>query len=139
MITRDGYSKDPFIQPTGIVITFAKEMMLETGGVKAWLKYFNEVMSKHEQQWTWLARMKNAPKQDIIHVYIIVLNRLYGRCIYGGHEAGETTVYKPLETGEEYLTDIKWPRIVLSGPFERCPFKRELKGFQGFRYCEDLF
>lgn len=138
MITADGYSKDPSIMPEGIVITWGKDMINLKGGLKKFLQYFHEVMQDEET--TWLQKCKNAPKYDITHVYIIVANRLYAKAYYGGYEKGETEINSP-GAGKSFSRreTIEWPRIVLAGPIEKCPFKRELKGFQGFRYCTKLF
>lgn len=133
MITAKGYSKDPSIMPEGIAVTFGKEMMQEQGGVKQFLWYFNDVMA--DPSCHWLHKMKNKPTMEFDHVYIIVLNRLFGRAFFGGFEKKESVVY----TADGGSKVIDWPRMILAGPIERCPFKRELKGFQGFRYTTKLF
>lgn len=132
MITADGYSKDPSIMPEGIVVTFGKEMMQNNGGQKAMMKYFLEVMA-NEEDW-WMHKMLLWPKIEVADVYIITLNRLWGRVKFGWFEKQATFGYSAVDRKE-----IAWPRMVIVGPFERCPFKRELKGFQGFRYCTKLF
>lgn len=71
----------------------------------------------------------------IIYVYVIVLNRLYCRCCYGGYE--KKTTIGGTATGEEKIID--WPRLILAGPIVKPKFKRTLKGFQGFRYTTQLF
>jgi hypothetical protein len=138
MITADGYSKDPSIMPEGIVITWGKDMIDLKGGLKNFLSYFKEIML--DEDTTWLQKCKNAPKHDIIHVYIIVANRLYAKGFYGGYDKGKTIINTP-STGKSFSRreNIEWPRIIIAGPIEYCPFKRTLKGFQGFRYCTKLF
>lgn len=132
MITSTGYSKDPNIRPEGIVITFGKEMMSNNGGQRSMMKYFLEVMADEEQYW--MHKMLLWPKIEIADVYIITLNRLWGRVKFGWFEKQATFGYTPIDKKE-----ISWPRMVLVGPFEPCPFKRTLKGFQGFRYCTQLW
>jgi hypothetical protein len=134
MITIDGYSKDPNIIPEGIAVTFGREMLEEQGGVKRFLQHFEEWISQGENYW-WLHKCKNKPQADISYVYVIVLNRLYCRCYYGGHES-RTTIGK---TADGKLKNIDWPRIVLAGPIEKPKFKRTMRGFQGFRYTTKLF
>lgn len=138
MITANGYSKEPNMMPEGIVITWSKEMMHLKGGVKKFLQYFDTVMQDEEA--VWLQKQKLAPKQDIIYVYIILLNRLYCRLNYVGFETGKTIVNEP-GTGLSFSRSLQvsWPRILMAGPVIKCPFKRELRGFQGFRYCTKLF
>lgn len=133
MITETGYSKDPSIMPEGIVITFGKEMMESNGGQRAMMKHFLQTMEEEEN--FWMHKMKNWPKVPITDVYIITLNRLWGRVKFGWFDQSAAFAYRP--DGSDF--EVKWPRMVLVGPFEKCPFKRELKGFQGFRYCTKLF
>lgn len=138
MITANGYSKDPNIIPEGVVITWGKDMINLKGGLKNFLKYFNDVMQ--DENTAWLQKNKNEPKYDILFVYILVANRLYARAYYGGYQKGETEINSPgCANSFSRREIIDWPRIILSGPIEKCPFKRTLKGFQGFRYCTKLF
>ena len=138
MITTDGYSKDPNIIPEGIVITWGKDMIQEKGGIRDFIRYFSLIMK--EENSYWLQRCRNKPTYvDLLHVYIIVANRLYGRCFYGGYETGQTNISNGDGRSWSVSNVITWPRIVMGGPFEKCPFKRTLKGFQGFRYCTKLF
>lgn len=132
MITENGYSKDSNIVPEGIVITFGREMMISNGGQKSMMQYFLNTMADDEAYW--MHRMKLWPKVEVTDVYIITLNRLWGRAKFGWFEKDKTFKYSPTDPGE-----ISWPRMVIVGPFEKCPFKRTLKGFQGFRYCTKLF
>lgn len=132
MITANGYSKDPNIVPEGIVVTFGQEMMMEQGGALNFIRYFEKSLA--DEHTYWLHKCKNKPQHDVDHVYIIALNRLYCRCYFGGYETHETTVWDALRPKL-----ISWPRIILAGPIEKPPFKRTLRGFQGFRYATKLF
>jgi hypothetical protein len=134
VITKTGYSKDPNIIPEGIAVTFGKEMMNEQGGVRNFLRHFEDIMSRGDDWW-WLHKCKNKPQQDIAWVYVIVLNRLYCRCYFGGYEKKGTV--GGTADGREII--IQWPRVILAGPIEKPKFKRRLKGFQGFRYTTKLF
>lgn len=122
MITVEGYSKDPNIIPEGIVITWSVELIKRNGGLIAFLRKFEEDMKTGEDMF--INKCRNRPKMDnrILFVYIIVSGRLKYRCFYGGYRSGEP-----------------WPHIVMAGPVEKCPFKRELGGFRGFRYSTKLF
>src|SRR5690349_7414099 len=133
MITERGYSKEPPEAAEGIAVTFGKEMINEQGGLKHFLEGFLECMA-NEEDW-WMHKMKNKPTVEVADVYIIVCNRLYGKVNFGWYE-NEETIGHTMD-GREVIID--WPRLCLVGPFIRCPFKRELKGFQGFRYTKKLF
>lgn len=135
MITATGYSKDPSIMPEGIAITFGKEMYHEKGGLLKFLRWFNEIM--FDENGAFMHKLKNKPVHEIDHVYIIIANRLYGRCLYGGYSNQPTQAF--MMPSDESYVEVDWSRIYLAGPFEKCPFKRELKGFQGFRYTTKLF
>ena len=138
MITEKGYSKDALIMPEGIVVTFGQQMIKEQGGLKTFLKAFQETMSLHETGTYWMHTCSNFPKNEADHIYIIVANRLYGRVYCGGyHRNADENVIGYGATGKQKLMDK--PFVILSGPFEKCPYKRILKGFQGFRYCTKLF
>ncbi len=138
MITETGFAKDPSIMPEGIVVTFGKEMIKEQGGLKTFIKAFQETMSDYDNGGYWMHTCSNFPTIDIDHIYIIVANRLWGRVYCGGFRKNhEKNIVGYGATGKQKLMDK--PFVILSGPFEKCPFKRELKGFQGFRYCTKLF
>lgn len=133
MITANGYSKDTSIRPEAIVITFGKEMIKNNGGQKEVMRFFLQTMETENA--FWMHKMNNRPKLEFTDVYIITCNRLWGRVKFGWYENNATFAYRA--DGSD--VEISWPRMVLIGPFERCPFKRKLKGFQGFRYCTELF
>ena len=137
MITTSGYSKDPSIVPEGIVITFGLDLIAEKGGLRSFTRHF--LLTMENENSIWLQKCKNSPKYDILYIYIIVAGRLRYRCFYGGYETGLTNIHNSDARSWSRSTVIAWPRIILAGPLERCPFKRTLKGFQGFRYCTKLF
>lgn len=138
MITAQGYSKDPSLMPEGIVITFGQQMIKEQGGLKTFLHAFQETMSGHEDGDYWMHTCSNFPKMDFDIIYIVVANRLYGSVYCGGLQKNHNKdVVAYGATGLQKL--MNKPFVILSGPFTKCPFKRKLKGFQGFRYCTKLF
>ncbi len=138
MITERGYSKDPSIMPEGIVITWSEDLIESKGGMKRFCERF-EINMQSEND-LWLNKCQRPPKYDILFVYIIVAGKLKYRCYYGGF-SNETKASNDSLTGRSWCNYqiILWPHIILAGPFETCPFDRELKGFQGFRYCTKLF
>ncbi|HEX7757055.1 MAG TPA: hypothetical protein VF421_17010, partial [Niabella sp.] len=124
--------------PEGIAVTFGKQMIEEQGGLRVFLRAFEATMSQHENGSYWMQTCSNFPKHEPDHIYIIVANRLYGRVYFGGfHRNHDTNVIGYGATGKQKL--MNKPFIILSGPMEKCPFKRTLRGFQGFRYTTKLF
>lgn len=107
MITRNGYSKDNSIVPTGIVITWPKTMLQEGGGLESFQRLFEREM-KHPDG-LWLQKCKNEPKRDIAHVYVIIDGFVKYRVQYAGHERGETIITKA--NGKNYI--VQWPRILM--------------------------
>lgn len=138
MITEYGYSKDPSLMPEGIVLTFGATMIKEQGGLKTFLHAFEETMNVYEEGHYWMHTCSNLPTIEVDIIYLILANRLYGKVYNGGyHRNHNKNVIAYGATGQQKLMDK--PFIVLSGPIIKCPFKRELRGFQGFRYCTKLF
>jgi len=140
MITANGYSKEN-VPPEGIVITFGQEMMKEQGGVKHFLENFLETMANHQdgEGDYWMHKCKNLPKVEVDHIYISCCGRLYGRVFCGGYVKPDKDNPQIGYTADGREQEIKWNYIRLFGPLERCPFKRKLSGFQGFRYAEKLW
>lgn len=121
--------------PIAIVVTWGKEMIEANGGLLRFIRHL-EHWTRDENSGFWYHKCKNRPQQEIAHVYVICCNRVAYRFYYGGHESGETIVFKA--TGE--YRSISWPRLVLAGPFEKAPHKIPMRGFQGFRYIyEPIF
>ena len=137
MITKDGYSKDPTIRPEGIVVTWGKDLIEEKGGLLAFIRFFEKEMA--DPDCFWLQKCKNAPKGDVLYVYVIVAGRVAYRCFYGGHQTGPTNVFNGNGATWSKKSVVSWPRIILAGPIEKAPRKIYLRGFQGFRYCTKLF
>lgn len=136
MITKDGYSKDPTIRPEGIAVTFGKDMIADKGGLLPFIRWFESCFNTDEG--TWMHKCKNQPKNDncLLYVYIIIHNRVYYRCYYGGYRKGVTSGFLIPEGPTEIIT---WSRIILAGPLEKAPRKIYRSGFQGFRYTTKLF
>lgn len=124
--------------PIAIAVTWGKDLIAEKGGLLAFIRYFEKSMQDDEN--TWLQKCKNKPKQDIIHVYIVVCNQVRYKLFYGGHESGAAEIFNGDGASWCSRNIISWPRLILAGPYTKAPFKIKMKGFQGFRYLyEDLF
>lgn len=106
---------------------------------KDMVRHFFRAMADPEN--TWLQKCKNKPKyDDIMFVYVIYSGRVRYRLNYVHHESGATRINVPGCGGSfsnwEY---INWPRVVMTGPIVIAPRPIKIKGFQGFRYCTELF
>lgn len=121
--------------PTGIVVTWGKNMIEANGGLLNFVRHFKECCSEGSDC-HWLHKCKNRPIHDIDVVYIILCNRVAYKLFFGGYETGEGICYK--HDGE--VRHINWPRMILAGPFEKAPYKIPMRGFRGFRYVyEPIF
>src|SRR6478752_5179156 len=146
MITTNGYSKDPSIMPEGIVNTWSEDLINQRHGMEEFCRIFERSMRGDDG--LWYNKALRPPKHDIIYVYIIVAGVLKYRCYYGGYSTQQKPsrikeANKPMKDWHHYSWalwhTVLFPHIILAGPIEICPFERELKGFQGFRYCTKLF
>lgn len=121
--------------PAGIIVTWSKDMINDQGGLFKFIRYMNWVIDREAEGWTWLHKCRMCPQQDIFHVYVVLNGRIRYRFYYGGFEAGGTIIGKADGTQEE----VTWSRIILAGPVVKAPGKFFIKGFQGFRYCNEIF
>lgn len=136
MITPNGYVKGNE-GATGIVVTWGKDLILEKGGLLSFIRHFEQWMISEDR--LWLQKCRNRPTLDIIHVYIIVCNQIRYRTFYGGYETGPREITNYEAGSWSGATIIRWPRLLLAGPFEKAPYKIKLRGFRAFRYCTDLW
>lgn len=114
--------------PIGILLTMGQQIIAANGGLRPFVQHFTQCMDGGHY---WLQKSRACPTQDIAHIYLILCNRVWGRVYFGGYSKDvDKTVY--MLNGEE--RSFPWPHMNLAGPFERCPVKKIMRGFQGFRY-----
>lgn len=100
-------------------------------GYRHWLRNFLETMDSESGVY-WF-RMANQPKIQPLHVYLCIGGKIRYRakCVDAMGPAEVT-----FNDGRE-MYGKAWVRIC--GPVERPPEPIPRKGFQGFRYTEELF
>lgn len=137
MITEKGYSKDPSIMPEGIAITLPKMFFEDRGWTPgAFEKYFERFMRHEDHLWNF--KLTNLPTIEVPWAYILFDGFLQFRTNIVMYERNkEKTFYDDPDEKPRHFPKTNW--IILSGPAIRCPYERELKGFQGFRYTTKLF
>jgi hypothetical protein len=83
-----------------------------------------------------LIGMSATPRVDVLHCYVIVEGKVIGRAHIAGYQDGD-------EQGAVQCWDNSTRRhrvwAILSGPFEPAPTEILRRGFQGFRYTNDLW
>src|SRR5438046_2071195 len=106
MITVNGYNKDPNIIPEAIALTFGQTMIKEQGGLRIFIEAFQDTMTRHEEGEYWMHTCSNLPKIEVDIIYIIVVNRLWGRVYNGGYQRNhDKDVIGYGATGEQKLMD----------------------------------
>ncbi len=73
------------------------------------------------------------PKQDVLHLYLLVGNKIEMRFNVAGYETGGVMRCWDGTTRNGKV----W--VVCTGPVSRAPEPIQRRGFQGFRYTEDLW
>lgn len=123
--------------PDGIIVTlpvaFFQERKMSPADFE---RYFVKVMS--EEDCLWHYKLTNLPKQDVLYVYFVFDGFLQYRLNLVQYERGTEKVFNDTPDGiERYFEPTNW--VICSGPAVKCPTEIQMKGFQGFRYCETIF
>lgn len=137
MITPNGYSKDPSIQPDGIVLTLPVAFFKDRGMT---YEEFHAMFSKYmqEEDAIWNFRLKNLPTQDVAYVYLVFDGQLQYRAQLIQYERNVAKEFDDAPDGKvRSFPPCNW--VLFTGPVVKPPHEWPLKGFQGFRYCTKLF
>lgn len=116
--------------PEGIIITVSAGMYGEKG-YRNWLRNFLDAMNDPNSIY-WF-RAGSQPKRDPLYLYLCIGGRIRYRVNYAGSEGPSQQMF---DDGR-VMSAKAW--LVGCGPVARAPFKMKMKGFQGFRYCNNLF
>lgn len=137
MITPEGYSKDPNIQPDGIVLTFPVAFFKDRGMTCAeFEKLFTRYMRTEDAVWNF--RLTNLPTRQVQYVYLIFDGFLQFRATLIEYQRNVAKEFNDSEDGQIRRFPVSnW--VLFTGPLVKCPFNRMMRGFQGFRYCTELF
>lgn len=137
MITANGYSKDPTIMPEGIALTLPKQFFEDRGWTPAeFEKYFERFMQNEDHLWHF--RLTNLPTIDVAWAYLLFDGYLQFRANVVMYERNKSKTFTDAPDGQPRdFPSTNW--VILCGPAIKCPYERELKGFQGFRYTTKLF
>ena len=117
-------------RPDGIILTISQKYLKERG-IKNWLADFMKAMNN--DNFTYWLRLGSKPKQDVLYIYLIIYNKIRFRFNFVMYEkGGEFT------THDGRIINAKvW--LVGCGPLIRPQKEYRMKGFQGFRYTQELF
>lgn len=87
-----------------------------------------------DDEYVFYIGMAQRPKIEVLHFYIICGGEVVGRANIADWLTDQPTMIRIDSTESAH----KW-WAVLSGPFVEPPEKILRRGFQGFRYCEELW
>jgi hypothetical protein len=121
-------------KPEALIITYPAALLKKHGGYRAFRTGMLE-MNRHPDA-CWLQRCRNRPRHSVLYVYVVVGGRLKFRLNLVEWDNG-TPVEAMRPDGTMMLTT--WPRLVLSGPVIEAPERIPMRGFQGFRYTNELY
>jgi hypothetical protein len=138
MITATGYSKDPNIQPEGIMLTLPTQFFTDRGmTTDQFKKYFERLMKEEDTIWNF--RLTNLPTiMDIAWVYLVFDKHVQYRMNFVQYERGVSKQFK--DSTDQRVRDFpnaNW--VIFTGPPTKPPHYWPQKGFQGFRYTTKLF
>lgn len=107
---------------------------LYPGGEKQF-RHIMDMVDKHDTI-TWGQTISNIPKQPVIHCYLVFSGKVQYRLTIIDFEKN---VSKEFNDGGliRVFNNKNWAN--LCGPVIAAPFDIPMKGFQGFRYTDDLF
>lgn len=118
--------------PDALIITVSKGMYGEKG-YRNWLRNFLEAMN--DDRCIYWFRAGAQPKQDVLHVYLCIGNKIRFKVKYAGSEGDKEQMF---DDGR-IMHGKAW--IAVCGPVDRCQMQLQPQrsGFQGFRYTQELW
>jgi hypothetical protein len=108
------------------------KFVFEEYGAKAFLDHFYYRLNRMDSAY-FLFTLSGIPRIQVLHFYLLVDGRVRFRANIS-KITGEETI--PFTDGRT-IHGKAWAE--LTGPVIRAPFIIKMKGFQGFRYTEELF
>ncbi|WP_315823034.1 hypothetical protein [Paraflavitalea speifideaquila] len=137
MITSKGYSKDPSIQPDGIVLTLPVAFFEDRGMTTEEFKpMFERYMRQEDAIWNF--KLTNLPLHDVAFVYLVFDKQIQYRCQFIMYERNVSKEFYDAPDGQvRSFPPTNW--VLFTGPVVKPPYEWPQKGFQGFRYSTKLF
>ena len=122
-------------KPDGIIVTIPMIVVEENGGEKILERYF-EQMNFHDD-WYWSQGLGQSPKYEVLYLYLLWNGLIRYRLNISHSEVG-TREFKDFKNGGFRSINKKhW--FICTAPVIKAPKDFIKKGFQGFRYTQELF
>ena len=118
-------------RPTGIIRTLPSLYGDASVGAKKYQSAL-KAMERGKLEAIFIA-LQAIPKYDVLHIYLIIDGEIHVRLNIAGYEPGDAR--------ECWDTTIRHPKhwCICTPPVSKPPEKILRRGFQGFRYTEDLW
>lgn len=120
------------IRPTGIIRTLPS--LYQDAGNVGHRKYTRAVraLEQGEIDAIYIA-LAAVPKTEVLHIYLLIEGQIQVRLNIAGFEPGDARAC--------WDNTIRRPKVwaVCTGPVSRPPEPMKRRGFQGFRYTEELW
>lgn len=121
------------IRPTGIIRTLPSLYGDASIGAKR-MKESIEMLEKEQIPAIYIA-LSQMPKIDVLHIYLLINGEINIRLNIVGYESGANSNIKCWDN--QYRSPKYW--LICSNPISRPIEPIKFRGFQGFRYTEDLW
>lgn len=117
-------------RPTGIIRTLPS---LEPGSVGRDRYQRSIALLEAGHDLTIYIALQSIPKVEVLHLYLLVDGHVQVRLNLAGYEPGDSR--------KCWDNTIRQPKVwaVCTGPVSRPPEPLKMRGFQGFRYTQELW
>jgi len=118
--------------PVGIIVTFSKEMIYKDIGYDKFIRQFVTSLNASDNS-IWHHCLCNKPKNEVLYCYVLFDGKIRYRANIAMFEASHR---KTFADGRSFHPRA-W--MLLCGPVVKAPYDIPMSGFQGFRYCAEMF
>ena len=124
----------PGTRPTGIIRTLPGEARTYKFGREKMMRSY-EALQAGRIPAIYVA-LAQRPKFDVLHIYMLVASEIVCRMNIAGFEDGKT--FGAVDCWDGVKREAAW-WVICSAPVSFPPEQIKMRGFQGFRYTEDLW
>lgn len=119
---------------TGLIKCLPKKWLDDVGGEK----YLERVIRSGvgEKDWQFYMSLAGKPKYEVLHCYLLIAGYLRFRMNIAGIVEGGTMVFRDRPIPQTW-TARYW--MILTSPVVEPKERMPMRGFQGFRYTDEIF
>ena len=123
------------IKPDGIIVTMPEAFFKEYDQNRFELEM--KAMNEPDSEMIWYRVMKNLPTIEVLYCYLVYNGKVMWRTNIAGVERNVTKSFPRPKGGIRTFENANM--LMLCGPTLKAPGDFPMKGFQGFRYTQQLF